>query len=546
MRKALLIAILAAGCGGGGDDGGDDDAPPTGPIAARIDHYHYRFDLESRAATATLTATVEVAGDCLELPFRAQDLGGVRLDGTDARSANVANERATICGAGYPAGHELAIDVAMTIPAATWGPSDVGYSITPDQWGNPMYYLVSWIGGCDRFGPCDNRPDRFARYTFEVTHPADITVRCPGTVTAGATTTTCDFQLAGGPTYSTFGVIGSRNWQVATRDFAGIAVEIYDHVQTGMTERIDDAYHAGFIDFLRGHFGAFPFGTDLRILVGPTYWAGFEHPGNIVLSNTLARPGVPGQVRYADPVAHVLNHEIAHQWAGDQTTLADTYDFVWKEAMVEYLTHVYEDQTAPQVAAQTRNLWKASSIGALYHPVPEERPALLDFYGDVYGPGPLILFHQVEKLSSRAQVLTALEGLLGTPRALSVAEVEAALAAATGLDLDDYFAAWAHGTGAPVWPTYAVSYAAGILNVTQANAASGVKPCVFKVTLRGDNGESMTVDVDTFRNGPDQSIPVTPAFAVTQTFVDLENDCLALPALATSAPAPRVNPWVAR
>jgi hypothetical protein len=91
-----------------------------------------------------------------------------------------------------------------------------------------------------------------------------------------------------------------------------------------------------------------------------------------------------------------------------------------------------------------------------------------------------------------------------------------------------------------------VSYAAGILNVTQANAASGVKPCVFKVTLRGDNGESMTVDVDTFRNGPDQSIPVTPAFAVTQTFVDLENDCLALPALATSAPAPRVNPWVAR
>ena len=66
-----------------------------------------------------------------------------------------------------------------------------------------------------------------------------------------------------------------------------------------------------------------------------------------------------------------------------------------------------------------------------------------------------------------------------------------------------------------------MSYAAGTLNVSQANAASGVKPCVFKVTLRGGNGESMTVDVDTFRDGPDQSIPVTPAFAVTQTFVDL-------------------------
>jgi hypothetical protein len=95
MRTALLIAILAAGCGGSGDDDGDDgdDAPPTGPITARVDHYRYQFDLESRAATATLTATVEVAGDCLELPFRAQDLGGVRLDGP--RSAAPATRWAT-------------------------------------------------------------------------------------------------------------------------------------------------------------------------------------------------------------------------------------------------------------------------------------------------------------------------------------------------------------------------------------------------------------------------------------------------------------------
>jgi aminopeptidase N len=555
-RAALLVVVVTvAACGGGG---GDDTPLPTGPIAAHIDHYEYRFDLESRAASVTLTATVETAGDCLTLPFRAWDLAPMVIDGVAARSMMVEGDHVTVCGTGYAAGAVLAIDAVMTIPDEVLRdpsniPTDVGYSVSNDRWGNPTTYLVSWIGGCDRFGPCDNRADQFATYTFEVTHPADVTVRCPGTVTApDATTTRCDFPFTGGPTYSTFGVIGSKNWNVSTHDFSGISVELYDRTLSGIAARIDDAYHGGFLDFMRAHFGPFPFGTELRVLAAPTYWSGFEHPGNIVLSDGLGPLPGPTGVHYKDPLAHILNHEMAHQWAGDQTTLADKYDFVWKESMVEYLSYVYEEDTDPSAAAMTRNVWKAGAVGAAFYPVPEDQPLpeLIEYYGDAYGPGPLILFKQIEMLSSRAQVLTALESLLGTQRAISVIDVQDALTTATGLDLTAYFAAWAHGAGAPVWPRLSATYAAGtgLLTISQTNQASGIKGCKFKVELKGAGiADSVKVDVDTFTDGPDQDIAVTPApgFTVTSTVVDPDNECLVFKDGATFAPTARPRPWLA-
>jgi aminopeptidase N len=560
MRARLAVVAVVFGvaaCGGGDDDPGDDTSLPTGPIAARIDHYEYRFDVDSRAATSILTATVETAGDCLSLPYRAGelDIAATKLDGVVARSATVDAEVVTICGAGYDAGHELTIEAAMDIPMTTLGSSDVGYSITPDRWDNPMYYLVSWLGGCDRFGPCDHRPDRFATYTFVVTHPAELVVNCPGVIThPDPTTTRCDFTLPGGPTYSTFGVIGSTNYVVDEFDFNGQAVALYDHAGSGVAARIDAAYHGGFLDFMRDHFGPFPYGDELRIITGPTYWAGFEHPGNIVLDDGLGTPPSPSGIHYTDPLAHILNHEMAHQWAGDQTTLADTYDFVWKEAMAEYLSYVYEADTDPDWAADTREYWKAAANGAQFFPVPldEPRPALVTYYGDVYGPGPLILFLQIERLSSRAAVLTALEAVLGEPSTLSVDEVQVALEAATGLDLDAYFAAWVRGTGAPAWPRIAADFddATATLTIAQANVAQGERGCAFEVELRGAvAGETQRVPIDTFTNGPEQTITVVPApvFDVATIQIDPDDYCLVFAApssLARSPALPRVYPWV--
>jgi len=545
MRRRLVhligLCVLLPACGGG-DDG------PVGAIAAHVTHYDYRFDVDTRLAHAKVTAVVDAPGDCITLPFRATALVATtaQIDGKDVTSGTIAPPSLALCGAGHEAGDTLTIDVDMTIPLETISTSQVGYSVTMDADGNPFYYLVSWVGGCDKFGPCDSRPDQFAAYTFHVTHPEALMVACPGTITeTSATETTCDFSLPGGPTYSTFGVAAypKAAWQPTDKGMWGsVHATIYDRPSTGVTTAIDAAYHAGFVSWMEQTFGPYPFGTELRVLTAPTYWSGFEHPGNIVLDDGLAHATRPA---YLHNTQHVLDHEIAHMWAGDQTTLAETYDFVWKESMAEYLAYVYEDMTEPAAAGTTAAAWKGFSGPAKFFPVPTDHPELFAYYGDVYGPGPMVLFRQLEVLSSRAQVIAALQMLLGQAHAISVDDVLAALSTTTGLDLTAYAAAWVRGTGAPEWPTINTVFTAGAGTSTLAiHQVKGVeRRCKFHVRLRGANpGDSADVEVDTFHGGIDQTLQVpTPAFTVTSTQLDPFSECLVY--AGTSARTFHVLPW---
>ncbi len=538
----LLALTLLVACG--------STAGPTGDITAHVTHYDFTFDLDSRAAHATVTAVVDVPGNCLTLPFRATafDATSALVDGKPAASGTLASDQITLCGDGHEAGDTTTLDADMTVALATLETSQVGYSITNDADGNPFYYLVSWVNGCDQFAPCDSRADQFATYTFHVTHLDTITVRCPGTITeTSPTETDCDFELPGGPTYSTFGIAGypTTAWTQTDKGMWGsVHVTLYDRASTGITAAVDPVFHDGYIKFMESTFGPFPFGSELRILTAPTYWSGFEHPGNIIVDDNLHTEKNSG---YANTVQHVLDHEMAHQWAGDQTTLADTYDFVWKESMAEYLAYVYEDMTNPAFALTTALSWKAFSAPVTHFPVPDDKPALFDYYADVYGAGPMILFHQLEALTSRPQIIAALQSVLGTPRTLSVDDLVAALAAKTGLDLTSYAANWIHGTGTPDWPRVALTYTPGtttsMLHVQQTNAPGRL--CKFHVALEGADPTTQTqlVEVDTFHNGVDQMLSVpTPAFAVAMTVLDPEHECLVYPAATTSS-AKRPNPW---
>lgn len=550
MGRVALLCVWSAswllGCGE------PDEPPPTAPITARVTHYDYAFDIDTRAAHAKLTLAVEQGGDCIDLPFRAQAPANVMLGGEQALF-EVRGEGLTVCGTGLRAGTEALLELDLAIPLATLGTSQVGYSITKDAEQNPFYYLVSWVGGCDRFAPCDNRSDQFATYRFTITHPATFKARCAGAITeVSATETECTFDHAGGPTYSTFGVAAYPAWTIADKGtWGGVQVSVYDRQATNITAAIDATYHAGFVEWMQSQFGPYPYGDELRILTAPTYWSGFEHPGNIVLDDGLARQT---QSAYANPTAHVLDHEMAHMWAGDQTTLASTYDFVWKEAMAEYLAYAWEDMNDAAVAQRTADAWKSFSSGVSYYPVPLSSPALFDFYGDVYGPGPMVLFRQLEVLTSRAQVLAGIQMVLGMPRALSVDELIAALEQATGLELDDYAAAWVRGSGAPDWPRYAVTFTPGTGTSTLAldwiNETPNKRGCKFKVALHGANvGEVQIVTIDTFTGAADQTLTVpTPAFTVTSVALDPDAECLVYLSSSTPRTAiPRTvrrHPWL--
>jgi len=517
MRRRLLLALIAlSGCG-------SDTEPPTGPITYDVLRYDYSIDLATRAATARVTFDVVEPGDCMTIGFRATALADVTFDDEPIDSGGLDGDALTACGVGWEAGTQVVLGATLTVPDETWGDSQVGYSVSQDLEGGDFTYMVGWVGGCDRFGPCDGTPSAFARYRLEVTHPPGTQVLCPGVVDAGDTTTVCDFDYDGGPTYSTFALAADANWQETDLgDWDGVHVTLYDQPSTGTAARIDSDMHAQYLAWMADLFGPYPYGDELRLATGPTYWAGFEHPGNILLDDRLAA----GLSRY--PLNHTVNHELTHMWAGDETTLADTYDFTWKEAMAEYLSFVFEDeQIGEATALSTARSWRSGAASAEFYPVPGEKPALLDYYGDVYGAGPMVLFRQLEALYDRDTVLSALQLLLGEQRAIGVADVKAALEQTTGADLTGYFDKWVYGTGAPTWPHVNVAVADngdGTVTVTvdQVAQGDGYYGMAFFVRLTGDNdGEEQDVWIDFGVDGsPSASATVTPGFVVTGHTVD--------------------------
>ena len=517
-----------------------------GAAVVTVEHYDVALDLASRQTVARLRLRVTTAGSCVTLPFRPDAADAVTFDGMPADRVAVAGGALTACdaaGRGWPVGATVVLGATATPATGTLPRTQVGLSTRQDRTGATFTYLLSWVGECDRFGPCDNDPAHFATYHFDVTHPSGTQVLCPGTVTSGDTVTSCDFAFDGGPTYSTFAVLADPAWVPQSLGTAGgVAITLYDLPGSRIGALLDASHVRGMLTFLQGHFGPFPYGTALRYAVAPTTWAGFEHPGNIALAQTLN----------AGSLEHTVFHETAHQWAGDQTTVATVHDFVWKEAAAEYLAFVYEDTAlGAATSAISAQLWKDSSRSLPQPPVPDGDVPLVQFYGSAYGPGPLVLFRQLEARYSRDAVMGALQDVLGHPRALSLDELRTALEHRTGASLGAYFQGWLHGSGAPVWPTVAVQHntaADGAVTLTVDPHGTG-RGLLFTVRLTGDGGAHQDVVVDTGIDGAGaRVVTVHPGFVVTAHTVDPEARALVydLPPAGTmivEAPAPR--PWLA-
>lgn len=536
-------------------DASHADAPPavdvvfTGPARVTVEHYDYDLDIPARRGSARLRLRVTAAGDCVSLPFRPATAAEVTLDGVAARDVVVEGGRITACeptGRGYAVGSTVTFAAGSSVAGtATLRNTQVGFTSRPDAAGGTFTYLLSWVGQCDRFAPCDNDPGVFATYHFNVTHADGVRVFCPGTITpVDATRTECDFRFAGGPTYSTFGVMAGQRWVEHDLGRAGsVALTLYDLPGTGVAAALDAARVRGMVEFMSGRFGAYPYGDALRFVVAPTTWAGFEHPGNIALSETLAR-GNP---------EHTTFHEIAHQWAGDQTTLASVRDFVWKEAMAEYLSFVYESTRVGEARGlTTARIWKDASRTLANHPVPRASVPINEFYGSAYGPGPMVLFRQLEVRYSRDTVLRALADVLGRPRALSLDDLRRALEARTSASLEAYVNGWLVGDGPPSWPTVRVARntaADGPVTVTVNPRGTG-RGMMFVVRVEGAGGERLDVPVDLGIDGSGPTVVTArPGFVVTRVTVDPDAQALVYEEAgaesAFSSHGPPVEPWMA-
>ncbi|MRG96698.1 M1 family metallopeptidase [Polyangium spumosum] len=516
----------SGGTGGDGGAGGMGGAGPTGDITANVLRYDYTFDLATAEATSKLALDVAApGGDCYSVSCEASSLTDVTWNEGPAVSADFASNVLKTCGAGMPAGPTVSVGARTTVSNDTWWNLDVGFSRKKNLAGGEFSYLLSWVGGCDRFGPCDDDPSKMSDFHFEVTHPAGTTVLCPGTLAPGETKTTCDVTNA--PTYSAFAIAADPLWERAPFGaYAGVDLVFYEVPLGTLASSLDKASVGAFMDWIVSLLGPFPYGKELRIAGGPTAWLGFEHPGNILLQEQLDKL----QLDYADGTMHVLMHEIIHQWAGDHTTLASATDFVWKEATAEYLAYVFEDIARPEgEAAATRAYWDGISPQSKHWPRPTDEPApeVQAFYGDVYGPGPMVLYLQLEPLIGRTAVLAGIADFLSKSGGRSVTELKDALEAASGQNLDAYFDAWVFGQGAPVWPTFDVSATQldgeATITVTQQNPGGKLFPCVVEVEVKGAT-ETARVALDYGLAPEAAAVTMTIPFAEPVSTVTLDPD----------------------
>jgi aminopeptidase N len=510
----------------------EDAQPVRGPARVVVERYDYNLDITTRRVTSRLTLRVVTAGDCLTIGFRHVAAENVTFNDVAAREVMVANDTLLACDGnkrGWAAGSMVTLSVTSTERQTTLMPTQVGFSTRTSMGGQRFTYLLSWVGECARHGPCDATPSAFAQYQFTVAHPKGVQILCPGTVEATDTQTVCNLTQRA-PTYTAFGVMAlAGGWRQTSLGSAGnVDVTLYDTMGSRVTDTIDRPNTTGFLNWMIDRFGTYPYGTSMRLVSAPTYWAGFEHPGNISLAETLPMSG---------RMDHTIRHEIAHQWAGNQATLATVKDFVWKEAMAEYLAYVYEDETngLSDVANTTLSIWRDASARADHWAIPNEDIPLSTFYGSSYGPGPMILFRQLEVMFSRMQVINALRMLISRERALSIDDVRMALEATTGAQLGNYFSAWLRGTGAPAWPGVAVTRTSNTdgtvsVAVRVQTRDAVVRPCKFTVRLTGEGGRRLDVPFVVGLDGSQpQAAMVRPDFTVTGEVLNPLYEALVFP-----------------
>jgi aminopeptidase N len=532
-----------------------DDEDVTGTIDGEVVRYDLHFSLKNlELATVLGVHADEPGGDCFVASCEP-DVTEATWNGADALSSDADGEKFEVCGDSVQGGDELRIGAKTTVEERTYlkdpqGTTlDVGFTKKANLSGKTTAYLMSWIGGCKHFAPCDADPARLAEFHYEIEHEAGAVVLCPGKLTAGSTTTTCDIDASQGmalaPTYTGFMVAADSDWQRSSlASAAGVDLVIYEGSGGKIKAALDQAQVAKFFEWITDLIGDYPYGNELRFAGGPTVWLGLEHPANIILQEKL--PDVSGA--FADTTMHVLMHETAHQWSGNRTTLASAQDFAWKESTAEYLTYLFEEAHGKAgEAARTREFWEQLALSAKHYPRPLDTPELepQEFYGDAYGAGPLVMYIQLEDLLGRDAVVEAMQNFLADPGARSVGDLRDELEKASGEELDDYFDAWVFGAGVPAWPTFTVStqpVAGGIeVQVVQQTDDNVLRGCVVEVEIETSGGtERVKVDFGVKPASDTAKATASLSGAVIKTRVDPDHRVIDKGA---TFPAPLLDAW---
>ncbi|MFC3994681.1 M1 family metallopeptidase [Nocardiopsis sediminis] len=458
---ALLLAAAPAttAAAAPGDGIGDPYFPSYGNTGYDVEHYDLRLgytpDSDRLTGTATLVAEATEDLDSFSLDFLL-DVDSVRVNGTPADFERSGEHKLVITPARPVAeGGQLTVVVKYAdVPSTVqWGDGSVtGWNRTPDgaiALGQPE---ASWW-----WFPANDHPRDKATFDVAVTVPEGTSAVSNGVLT-GETT------RAGKTTYTW------RQDRPSTTYLATLAVGDYEthEDETGSGLPVYNAYSddlgslAGpakasiergeeIVEFQEETFGPYPYNALGGVVAGQAADLGFA-------LETQTRPVYSHAFFERGSNPYVVAHELAHQWWGDNVSVAGWQDIWINEGFASYAEWMWSEHegegTAQELADYTYHLYPEDD--PFWEVAPGDPGPENVFHSAVYDRGALAVHALRQEIGDDAfsELLIAWQEQYAHGNA-SVEEFIALSEEVSGQDLGDLYDTWLYTPGRPALDTAA-------------------------------------------------------------------------------------------
>lgn len=328
-----------------------------------------------------------------------------------------------------------------------------------------IVYSLDWPSKARRWLPVKDHPRDGAEVAWRITAPASFTVVANGAAgpvtetSSGDKTWTFEAKTPM-PTYDLH-LAAYEGWQVEALRSAGgrdIATYTYPKDRAAFATVYGDLADA--MDYFERTFGAYRW-ESAAFLEEPIFGGGMEHATVVSMDETLFDRPESGR--------STAVHELAHHWSGNLVRVRSWSDFWLSEGFAEYLTYrFFADHDGAEAGARILADYERRGAAGL-----ERRSPGLGLRPEAEDVDVLEIFDGVS-YQWGALVLRALEGEIGTEPftaflkawfekhafgAVTTADFQKELQAATGKDLGAFFDAWVHGRRGLATPALATRVA---------------------------------------------------------------------------------------
>ena len=308
--------------------------------AERIRNVRYDLHLNvTRPSTAigSIRASFTHAGDGdVILDFRGLSLSDVNVNGAAAPSAIFDGAHLRVPAALVRPGPNT-VEVAFQSPIAPAGASIIRFTDDTDK--RDYLYTLLVPSDANLLFPCFDQPDLKAVFALTLTVPARWRALSNGSaLTEVPSSATTQFVFAPTKPISTYLFAFAAGPYAQLRDGGDINLWVRPSRAREVESDTLMALNRRARAWLENYFGVpYPF-DKLDFLLAPAFpFGGMEHPGAIFYNEESFIYREPPTLNQRLGRQATINHEVAHQWFGDFTTMR-WFDDLWlKEGFATYM-----------------------------------------------------------------------------------------------------------------------------------------------------------------------------------------------------------------